>query len=168
MKITHLLASALLASFLFFGLVTPAAAQSGGGGGGGGGANSGGSGGGSSVRHGGSFKLFFDQSSTPAGALSTCTGGYNLSTYVTTLTLDYKCSNLELADGTQIYAYVYTTDYFTGLPWLPIYAGASSVLRGKAAFNNPNVYTTGFNGLPVMRTVQLSLADGTVIFTGHP
>ena len=71
-------------------------------------------------------------------------------------------------DGTLIYANVFTVDYFSGLPWLPIYAGTSVVTRGKASFNNPNVYSTGLNGLPVMRTVQLSLAHGKAIFIGHP
>jgi hypothetical protein len=154
-----LIASVALAALLLVGSATPALAKSGGGGGG---SSSG------TVRHGGAFTLYFAQTNSPAGDNSTCTGGFNLSTYVTTLTLDYKCLNLDLADGTVIYANVYTTDYFSGLPWAPLYAGTSTVLRGKAAFNNPNVYSTGLNGLPVMRYVVLSLEDGTPIFVGHP
>lgn len=162
---THIIALAFLATALLFATTNSAQAQRGGGSGGGGGSTSGG---GSSNRHGGSFNLIFDRTSGVAGSRSTCIGGYNITTYVTTMSIDYRCRNLDLPDGTQIGAIVYTTDYFTGLPWLPIAAGNSTVTGGAAAFHNPNVITTGVNGLPVFQSIQLVLADGTVIFTGHP
>ena len=142
-------------------------ARSGSNGGGGGGSSSGGASGGGINRHGGSFNLTYT-STGAGGSRSSCLGGYNLTTYVTTLSLDYVCKNLELPDGTQIYGIVYTTDYYTGIPWAPMNAGVSSVLGGKATLRNPNVVTTGVNGLPVMQVVELRLADGTLLFSGTP
>ena len=132
--------------------------------GGGGGSSSGGG----NARHGGSYNLTFDRSGTSAGSRCTCLGGYNLTTYVTTLSVDYNIKNSSLPDGTRVWATVLSTDWYTGLPWLPMPGGEATILGGRAAFHNANVVTTGVFGLPNLNQVVLSLDDGTVIFVGHP
>lgn len=167
-NITRFVLVAAIGCILAIGTTGLASAQRSGGGGGGSSSGGGGSSSGGINRHGGSFNLVFDHTSFDVGSHSSCVGGYNLTTYVTTLSIDYKCSGLDLPDGTLIYATVYSTDYYTGLPWAPMDAGVTNVQGGKAVLRNPNVVTTGVNGLPVFRSIQLSLADGTVIFVGHP
>jgi hypothetical protein len=168
-NLVQILMVAVLGCILFVGTSDLAHAQRSGSGGGGSSSGGGGtSGGGGINRHGGSFNLTFHQEGPLIGTRSTCQGGYNLTTYVTTLSVGYKCASLDYPDGTQVYGWVYTTDYFTGLPWLPLAAGAGTVIGGKINFQNPNVVTTGINGLPVMNRMDLTLADGTVIFTGTP
>ena len=76
--------------------------------------------------------------------------------------------NSDLPDGTLVFATVYSRDYYTGLPWAPMVGGAGSMLSGAISFHNPNVVTTGVFGLPVVTSVVLTLADGTVVFSGHP
>ena len=151
----------LLALMMLATLTCSAFAQRGGGSGGG-------SGGGGNARHGGSFNLVYDHNGTVGGSRCSCIGGYNLTTYVTTLSIDYKLKNSDLPDGTLVYATVYSKDYYTGVSWLPMSGGAGSMLAGQISFHNPNVVTTGVFGLPVLQTVVLTLADGSVLFSGHP
>lgn len=160
--------------FLFVGLIMALgtanfATASGGSGGGGGGSSSGGGGNSGGIgRHGGSFNLSYSQVGPTVGTRSSCIGGYNLTTYVTTLSLDWKCTSLPFDDGTEIDTLVFTIDYFNGTPWPVLDAGSTTVSGGKAILRNPNVVTTGINGLPVMQSVVLTLADGTPIFVGVP
>ena len=151
-----------LALALLGGLSTDVRAQKSGGGGGGS------TGGGGNARRGGSYNLTFDKSGAAAGSRCTCLGGYNLTTYVTTLSLDYKINNSDLPDGTRVWATVLATDWYTGLPWLPLPGGAVAIVGGKASFHNANVVTTGTFGLPNVNQVVLTLDDGTVLFVGHP
>lgn len=153
----------VIGGVLALALAATANASGGSGGGVGGGVNSGGI-----NRHGGSYGMVYAPASTSYGPKAACIGNYNLTTYVTTLRVDWKCTNVNLPDGSLLYTYVLTNDYFTGNAWAPMFAGVTSLAGGKAVFTNPNVVTTGVNGLPVMKAVVIVAEDGSIVFTGVP
>lgn len=132
--------------------------------GGGGGGNAGGGAGG---RHGGNFNINWDFIQPFENHLPKCVGSEHVTTYVTTLSVDIRMSNLYLADNTVLTITVYAKDYFSGAPWTPKVAGTMAVNAHSATFATTELWTTAAGGLPVVTAVVVTLPDGTIVASGH-
>ena len=152
---------------LLSGLSSPVLAQNGGGSGGGG--NGGGTGGGGgNARHGGKYNIVWDAAQPISGKTPRAIGAVNVSTYVTTINLDVRLLSVNLPDNTPLTVTVYANDYFTGLPWLTKTAG-TIYLNGQGGLLSVGaLWVTASGFLPIVTTVVVTQADGTVVVSGHP
>lgn len=157
----RLLGLVALLGLLVTGMSSPAQAQKGGSGGGGG--TSGGGG-----RHGGRYNILWDAAQPINGQTPRAVGAINISTYVTTVNLDVRLSSVNLPDNTELTVTVNAKDYYTGLPWLSRNAGTITLNRQSGSLTVASLWVTAPGFLPIITTVVVTKADGTVVITGHP
>lgn len=124
--------------------------------------------GGSSRRTGGRTALVFDYAPELNGRVPQCSGSIQVTTYVTTVSVDLKLSNVELPDNTTLYVTAYAVDYFNGNPWPSVLAGTLTVSSRKGALNSGSLYITGPGLLPLITYVVVTDENGNVIVSGHP
>jgi hypothetical protein len=146
-----------LAGLLMSGLSAPALAQNGGGGGGG-----------SAVRHGARYNVIWNTPQPIGGKTPKAVGAVNVSTYVTTINMDVRLSSVNLPDNTPLTVTVYAKDYFTGLPWLTKTAGTITLNAQNGSLTVAALWVTAQGFLPVVTTIVVTQADGTVVISGHP
>lgn len=132
-------------------------------GGGNGGGNSGGGG-----RHGGHYNIQWNPSQPINGRVPKAVGSVGVSTYVAVLDASVRLSSVDLPDNTLLTVTVYSKDYFTGATWPSKVVGTISIVGGSGVLPTTVFWITTPGFLPVVTSVVVTRADGTVVASGHP
>ena len=131
-------------------------------------AQRGGGGGGSSARKGGASNLIFDNCPAIENRIPSGSGVLTVTTYVTTVNLNIRVTNVSLPDNTELTVTVYARDWFTGLPWEPRVAGTISLSGRKGQMQALGVYQTAPGLVPIVTSIVITDFDGNVVMSGHP
>ena len=131
------------------------------------GAQRSGGGGGGGSRAGGT-NLIFDYCPAINGRIPIGTGNITITTYVTTVNLNIKSSNVDLPDNTELTVTVFAKDWITGKPWAPKVAGTMSLLGRKGALQALNVYQTAAGLVPIVSSIVITDPNGNVVMSWNP
>lgn len=125
-------------------------------------------GGGSTARHGGNYNVIWDPSEPINGRIPKSVGSVGVSTYVAVLNVSVRLSSVNLPDNTELTVTVYSKDYFTGKPWPSKVAGTITLLANSGVLPSTTFWITTPGFLPVVTSVVVTEADGTIVASGHP